>query len=401
MITEDKMTKLYKKAIIIAAIYFAIGSAQDTTATHKLVTANNDFGFRIFSQLSGNNPQDNIFISAPSISTALDMVYNGASGKTKDAMAKTLGISDLKLDQLNQANKFLGSQLEKTDPKVVLNISNSLWGNTGITFKSDFLDRNKKFYDAEISTLNFEDPSSADVINNWVTDKTNGKINKIIEQLDPSMILMLVNAIYFKGKWTIEFDKKETREIPFYLLDSTEKKVPMMNQSDRFLYFENDSFQAIRLPYGEGKMSMYIFLPKSINGLKNFLPGLNAQTWNEILDKFYFHEGDISLPRFKLEYSVTLNQALGNLGLSNFFGDADFSGISEVPTFISGVLHKTFVEVNEEGTEAAAVTSIMVATATPDEVEPFSMVVDHPFFYAIHDNQTGSILFMGVVVEPK
>jgi serpin B len=395
------MYKIYKAMLIILLASITIVSAQDTTAMHKLTTANNDFGFRIFSQLTGNDPHDNIFISAPSITIALDMVYNGAAGATKNAMAKTLGIQDMQLDQLNQGNKSLNNQLKKTDPKVILNISNSLWGKSGITFKSDFLDRNKKFYDAEISTLNFEDPTSVNTINNWVNDKTNGKITKIVEELDPSMILMLVNAIYFKGKWTLEFDKKETHEAPFYLLDSTKKTVQMMTQSDRYLYLENDSLQAIRLPYGEGKMSMYIFLPKSAYGLKNFLSNLNEQNWNAMLDNFNFKKGDISLPRFKLEYSVTLNEALNKLGLSNFFADADFSEISTVPAFISGVIHKTFVEVNEEGTEAAAVTSVMVATATPDEIEPFSMIVDHPFFYAIHDDETGSILFMGAVIEPK
>jgi serpin B len=387
--------------LIILLASITIVSAQDTTAMHKLTTANNDFGFRIFSQLTGNDPHDNIFISAPSITIALDMVYNGAAGATKNAMAKTLGIQDMQLDQLNQGNKSLNNQLKKTDPKVILNISNSLWGKSGITFKSDFLDRNKKYYDAEISTLNFEDPSSVNTINNWVNDKTNGKITQIIDQLDPSMILMLVNAIYFKGKWTLEFDKKETHEAPFYLLDSTKKTVPMMTQSDRYLYFENDNLQAIRLPYGEGKMSMYIFLPKERLGLKDFLANLNQETWAQMLDEFQFKKGDISIPRFKLDYSITLNEALEKLGLMNFFKDADFSGISKEPSFVSGVLHKTYLEVNEEGSEAAAVTSVVVATAVANEPEPFTMIVDRPFFCTIRDNETGSILFMGAVVEPK
>ncbi len=401
MMLEDIMHKIYKAMLIILLASITIVSAQDTTAMHKLAIANNDFSFRIFRQLTGNDPHDNIFISAPSITIALDMVYNGAAGATKNAMAKILGIQDMKLEQINQANRALSTTLKKTDPKVILNISNSLWGKSGISFKPDFLDRNKKFYDAEISTLNFEDPTSANTINNWVNDKTNGKITKIVEELDPSMILMLVNAIYFKGKWTLEFDKKETHEAPFYLLDSTTKTVPMMTQSDRYLYLEDDNLQAIRLPYGEGKMSMYIFLPKEPLGLKDFLAGLNQETWAQMLDKFSFKEGDISLPRFKLDYSITLNEALEKLGLTNFFSDADFSGISKEPSFVSGVLHKTYLEVNEEGTEAAAVTSVMVATAVANEPEPFTMIVDHPFFCAIHNEETGSILFMGEITEPN
>jgi len=385
----------------IAAPCFAENKIDSINQIEKIVVADNDFGFRIFSQLTKDDPQENIFISPTSIEMALTMLYNGAAGKTNAAIAKTLGINELTLKEVNDANLALRTQLKSSDPKVVLNIANSLWGQVGIKFKPDFLDSNKKFYGADITTLNFSDAASPERINNWVNDKTNGKIKKVIEMLDPSMLLVLINAIYFKGKWSIEFDKAKTKDLPFTLLDSTTKDVPMMTQHGDYQYYEDEKIQAISLPYGKGRMSMYIFLPKASSSLAEFVSGLDEKTWTDLSSQFRYQKGDITLPRFTFEYSQTLNEALLNLGMDNTFGDADFSKMSDSPAFVSGVIHKTFVEVNEEGTEAAAVTAVIMATAMANEPEPFSMIVDRPFFCAICDNETGAILFMGAVTEPK
>jgi serpin B len=400
----DKMKQIHTSLMIIFIVIvfcFAEPEADSTTPLEKIVTADNDFGFQMFSQLTDNNPQDNIFISPTSIAMCLTMAYNGANGKTKDAMAKTLGISNLSLNQVNEVNFSLAEQLKSSDPKVILNIANSLWGHQGIKFKTDFINKNKKFYGAEVTTLDFSDPKSPDRINNWVSDKTNEKIKRIINFLSPPQLLVLVNAIYFKGKWSIEFDKKKTKDLSFTLLDSTAKKVPMMTQEGDYRYFEDKKLQAISLPYGEGKMSMYIFLPKPNSSLVEFLSNLNEKSWSENMSQFKYREGDITLPRFKFEYGKTLNDALINLGMGNAFAEANFSNMCDLPAFIGSVLHKTFVEVNEEGTEAAAVTAIIMATAIANKPEPFSMVVDRPFFCAICDNQTNAILFMGAVTEPK
>jgi serpin B len=392
-------------SLLVIGLIAVIGYAQTETDSikplEKLVVADNDFGFRIFSQLIDNNPQTNIFISPTSIEMCLRMLYNGASGATKTAIAQALGISELTLAQTNQANLELFNALQSKDEKVVLNIANSLWAQNGIDFKKDFLESNKTYYNAEIATLNFADKESPATINQWVNNKTNGKITQVVQELDPSMLLILINAIYFNGKWTIEFDKTKTEDLPFTLLDQNVKPVPMMTRDGNYRYFENESLQAISLPYGNKRMSMYIFLPKTVDGLADFMAGLNAQTWSAYLSNFKYQEGDITLPRFKFEYEKILNQALIDLGMTSTFSDADFTNMTDAPAFVSGVVHKTFVEVNEQGTEAAAVTSVFVATAMANEPEPFSMICDHPFFCAVCDNQTGAILFMGAVTNPQ
>lgn len=370
-----------------------------TTPLQQLVSADNDFGFRMFRQLTDNNPQTNIFISPTSIEMCLRMLYNGAARKTKTAIAKTLGLSGLKIEQTNQANLELTDQLKSTDEKVVLNIANSLWANQTIKFKPNFLKTNQRYYNAEVDNLSFIDPKSASLINNWVTEKTNNKITQIVDNLNPTMIMILVNAIYFNGKWSIEFDKTKTRDLPFTLLNKTTKKVPMMTQNGDFQYFEDDKLQAISLPYSKGRMSMYVFLPKQIDGLADFITSMNEKNWQAYLSRFQYRKGDITLPRFKFEYEKSLSQALIDLGMVNTFSDADFTNMTDTQAFVSDVIHKTFVEVNEEGTEAAAVTTVFVTTSAINEREPFAMIVDHPFFCTITDNQTGAILFMGAVVE--
>ncbi|MBS4016018.1 MAG: serpin family protein [Candidatus Latescibacteria bacterium] len=397
--------KQFLYAFIIIGLCSCVSYTKPATdsipALSRLIQADNDFGFRIFGRLTDNNPQTNIFISPTSIQMCLRMLYNGASGKTKTAISKTLGLSELTLSQTNQANLELSEQLKSTDEKVVLNIANSLWAQQGIEFKKDFLESNQTYYNAEIATLNFADQKSPATINQWADDKTNGKITQVVQELDPSMVMILINAIYFNGKWTIEFDTTKTKELPFTLPDNTQKQVLMMIQDGNYRYFENEKIQAIGLPYGNKRMSMYIFLPKAVNGLADFVAGLNEKTWSEYVANFRYHEGDIFLPRFKFEYEKTLNQALIDLGMTNTFSNADFTNLTDIPAFVSGVVHKTFVEVNEAGTEAAAVTSVFIATAIADQPKPFSMICDHPFFCAIVDDQTGSILFMGAVTNPQ
>lgn len=398
------MNKFVNALIIIglaSCVSYTKPANDSMPALSKLVQADNDFGFRLFSRLTDNNPQTNIFISPTSIEMCLRMLYNGAAGKTRTAIAKTLGLSELTVTQTNQANLELTEQLRSTDDKVVLNIANSLWAQKKIAFKKDFLDANKTYYNAEIASLDFAEAKSPAIINQWVSDKTNGKITQVVQELNPSMIMVLINAIYFNGKWSIEFDKKKTRDLPFTLLDRTVIKVPMMTREDDYLYFENENFQAISLPYGNKRMSMYIFLPKTNKTLADFTANLNAQTWAEYLADFRYQEGTITLPRFKFEYEKTLNQTLTAMGMADVFTSANLTNMTDTPAFVSEVLHKTFVEVNETGTEAAAITSVFVATAIANQPAPFTMICDHPFFCAIVDNQTNSILFMGALTNPQ
>lgn len=376
---------------------------QRVSMDSRLITANTKFGFKLFSLLNGENR--NVFISPTSIAIALAMTYNGASHQTQTAMAKTLELQGMSLPEINQANQALKEMLENPDPDIQLSVANSLWAKQGIPFKAGFLQRNQQFYQAKVTNLDFAAPSSPDVINHWVQQETHGKIAQIVDQLKPQQVLLLINAIYFKGHWTHKFDKTQTALKPFYQLDGTPKQQPTMSQNGEYRYYENEQFQAVSLPYGKERLSLYIFLPKQSYSLKAFSQQLNAENWEQWINQLRKRQGFIQIPKFKLDYSVELSDPLKALGMDIAFDPtrANFTQMSSVPVNIDQVKHKTFVEVNEEGTEAAAVTSvgIMKTSAVRAPELPFRMIVDRPFFCAIRDNQTGTVLFMGSIVEPK
>jgi serine protease inhibitor len=368
----------------------------------KLVTANTKFGFKLFSEINQENKQGNIFVSPSSVAIALAMTYNGARAKTQQSMAKALELEGLSLQQINSSNAALKSLLENPDSQVQLTIANSLWGNQRVAFQADFLQRNRDFYKAIVSNVDFKNPDTVDIINGWVRENTKGKIDKIVDKIDPNQAMFLINAIYFKGSWTNAFAQKQTTESPFYLASGEMKKHPMMSQTGEYRYLETDKFQAVSLPYGkDGKVSFYAFLPKEKSSLKAFTQTLNAENWEKWMNQFSTRDGSVSLPRFKMDYEINLKDSLVALGMGEAFGDkADFSGIGK-NLAISEVKHKTFVEVNEEGTEAAAVTSVGIrATSAMIKPEPFEMVINRPFFTCIRDNKTGSILFMGSIFDP-
>ena len=371
---------------------------------NRLASANTRFGFKLFDQLAKQDAGKNIFISPSSVALTLAMIYNGARSETQQAMATTLELQGMSLPEINQANATLRALLVSADPKVQLNVANSLWTRKGLAFKPEFMQRNRDFYAAEISDLDFAAPNAPQKINDWVNRKTNGKINKIVDQIPGDAVLYLLNAIYFRGFWAAPFDKAKTKDGQFTLLSGAKKKILLMSQNGRFRYFENEKFQAINLPYDAGRMSMYVFLPAKNSSLKNFQADLSATNFESWVAQLRSAEGNIALPRFKLEYEIVLNNTLKALGMATAF-DPQRANFGEMyaksagpNVFIGEVKHKTFVEVNEEGTEAAAVTSggMHVTSYVP----PFSMTVDRPFFCAILDNQTGTILFMGAIVEP-
>lgn len=369
----------------------------------KLVSANTKFGFNLFSQLLIQDKDKNIFVSPSSIALALAMTYNGASGSTQKAMAKTLELQGMNLQQINSSYAELKASLETPDPQVTLNIANSLWADQNASLKPDFIQNNQDFYQAKVTNLNFADTEAPSTINNWVKQNTQGKIEKIVDEIEPHQILFLLNAIYFKGSWTKEFEQDKTVKFPFYLSSGEEKQHPMMSQSGDYRYYETEQFQAVSLPYGKnGRVSFYIFLPRQNSNLTSFYQNLNAANWEKWMSQFGKREGFVRLPRFKMDYEATLNDALSALGMEEAFsGKANFSEMGD-NLKISKVKHKTFVEVNEEGTEAAAVTSVGIRamSARIPSQNPFEMIVNRPFFCAIRDNQTQSVLFMGSIVEP-
>jgi len=372
----------------------------------RLVSANTRFGLKLYGEVLKQNAGKNLFISGSSVALALAMTYNGAEAETKQAMAGALEVQGLSAEEVNQAFRDLNTALAGTDPKVQLQIANSLWGRRGVNFKPDFIQRTKDFYNAEVAELNFNDPGAPQKINEWVNDKTKGKIDKIIDQISPDAILFLINAIYFKGKWSAEFDKAKTKDDTFTLADGRQKKHPMMNQSGNYNYFANENFQAVSLPYGSKRVAMYVFLPAKGANLDAFHKSLTAENWEGWMKEFQEMPGDIAMPRFKMEFEAELNDALKALGMGVAFDPsrANFSRMAQVveAIYINKVKHKAFVEVNEEGTEAAAVTSVeMRTTSIQQPRERFRMTVDRPFFFAIRDNQTGTLLFMGSILDPQ
>jgi serine protease inhibitor len=365
------------------------------------------FGIDLYRELLKEKPGANIFMSPASIGLALAMTYNGSSGATRDAMAKVLRFSDGGLESVNADDSALIRQMNDTIAEVVLSIANSLWARQGLTFDKSFLERNERCYGAEIRTLDFSNPGAAGKINAWVAEKTNDRIPSIVDQIDGGAILFLINAIYFKGTWMNEFDKALTRDDTFHVADGGEKLQPMMMQSGKYDYLDGGEFQAARLPYGDGRIGMYVFLPASGSSLQRFHGELSSDGWKAWMQRFVPRRGRIVLPRFRLEYKANLKRELSALGMGVAFDGsrADFTGMIQAPganAFIHDVVHKAFIEVNEEGTEAAAATSVEIRlTSIMEPEEPFEMKVDRPFFFAIVDGETGLILFMGSIVNPQ
>ncbi|MBU1320000.1 MAG: serpin family protein [candidate division Zixibacteria bacterium] len=429
MHSSSRLASIVAGFIILSAALTSIASAdarqqpQAVDATTKLVSsAHNAFGIQLFKEIVQQDQDKNIFISPASAAMALAMVYNGADGVTRDEMARVLELEGITLEQINQANLALDSLLECKDTSVELSVANSVWMTDEFEFKKDFLDRTEAYYDAEITSMDFKRPGAHKLINDWTAEKTRDKIREIIGPIDENAIMFLLNAVYFKGIWKYQFREENTREQDFTLLDGSIKQHPLMSLRGEFDYTESPNFQAIRLPYGEGRFSMLVFLPASDFGLERFHDSLTAENWIEWGRRLWRREGTIILPRFKLEYEKQLNDALKALCMITAFDkvDADFSKMWEqsrkrnystgflmegdTNVYIHEVRQKTFLEVNEKGSEAAAVTVVEMRGFAPTSVQmpvrPFVMTVNRPFFCAIVENTSGLILFMGSIVDP-
>jgi len=406
---SSNSTKALVAGLIALLVCSSVAHSEGSqnTVDSRLTAASSRFSFKLYNELlkrrAGNN---NTFVSPPSVMLALAMTYNGAAGSTREAMARTLEVEGMSLEDVNRAFADLKSALAPADPKVQLKIANSLWVRNGFTLNPAFIERNKQHYAAEIANLNFADPAAPKTINSWVSKNTEGKIDKIIDQISDGDVLFLINAIYFKGQWQFEFKKENTKSDVFRLAGGEQKQVPMMSQSSHYLYYKGKDFQSVVLPYGTGRVSMYVFLPDEQKGLDQFEKDLTPENWDTWMRSFQFYPGDLMLPRFKVEWESELNEPLKALGMAEAFdARADFSqmakGNSGNGLFISEVRQKSFCEVNEEGTVAAAVTSVTTSLASVQQPrEKFVMKVDRPFFFAIRDNLTGVVLFMGSVTNP-
>jgi len=407
-----------RKALIATAIAFIacsnfvasgrLAKEQSVKKVDERLTATTSrFAFKLYGQVVKERGDKNVFVSPSSVALALAMTYNGAEGETRQAMAQTMEIQGMSVEDLNRGFGELKSVLANVDPQVQLRIANSLWADKKFSLNPAFIQRTKEYYGAEVATLDFADPAAPDTINSWVAKNTENKIPTIVDRISPEKILYLINAIYFKGQWQFEFEKAKTKDDVFRLAAGRQKQLPMMFQTREYQYYEEKDFQAVALPYGKGRVSMYVFLPGEHTTLEQFEQSLTAEKWTTWMQGFRRTPGDLKFPRFKVQYEANLNEVLISLGMAEAFDPkrANFSALGELKgerAYISEVRHKAYAEVNEEGTEAAAVTSVGIGvTSVQQPREKFTMKVDRPFFFAIRDNLTGVVLFMGSVADPQ
>lgn len=373
-----------------------------TTEQKQLVSSSNSFGFNIFKEIAANTDDGkNVFVSPLSMSLALSMLYNGAETQTREELKNGLGFTGLTDEQINVANRDLIKALMKADPKVAMEIANSIWYRNTFSVEPSFLAVNKDYLNAEVRSANF-DAATVGLINSWVSTKTHDKIKTIVDRIDPATVMYLINAIYFKGIWQYKFDSQKTQKMDFSLYNGAKKQTDFMVQEGSFEYLQNELLTAVNLPYGDGSFSMMALVPNEGKTYKDILAAMNDQnwsTWNNSLQKV--EKVKIYLPKFKFSYKRSLNDDLKALGMSAMFTDeADLTRINRNGNLVvSEVLHKSFVEVNEEGTEAAAVTSVEIKlTSVGPEIPMF--MANKPFVFIIREKDTNSLLFMGVMNEP-
>jgi serpin B len=406
------------KIIFLLALvpFFLAGSCQKETVpqgfvdipldqtSKSLLQADKLFSFDLLKAIEqAEDDQTNYMVSPLSVTLALAMTLNGADGTTKDAMEEVLHVKGLSTEDINKSYEKLIVALLSVDPEVVMEIANSIWYRNTFTVLDDFLDINQTYFNAEVSALDFTDPNSKTQINQWVSDKTHQKIKEIVNEIDPNDIMFLINAIYFKGTWTYQFDEQMTSDRPFYRTDgSMLGEVPTMKIKGDFKYTGNDVFEALELPYGTGNYSMLVMLPAEGYSCDDLVLELDQASWDATLNSLYERTDlDVYLPKFKFEYEKELKDILEDLGMGvAFTTNANFTKIHpSAPLAITAVKHKTFVEVNEEGTEAAAVTSVTVSLTSVQPANEFR--ADRPFVFAIRENSTGAIMFMGKVANPS
>ncbi|MDF2663249.1 MAG: hypothetical protein K0Q94_6040 [Paenibacillus sp.] len=368
----------------------------------RIAEASRSFGLKLHKQMSDAGKGESVVISPASVSAALALAYTGSSGETAEKIAAALGWDGMSENELNEANRRMTELLTASGGGVKLTIANSVWTAAHTVFHKPYLQTVKDYYQAEVRSADFSSPKTTDVINSWVSKRTEGKIRKLLEeQLPADSAAVLLNAVYFNASWTDPFKKGDTQDDNFTLPDGTVKKLPMMRQTRTYAYSEHEAWQAVKLPYGDGRMNMLLVLPKETSSLDE----LNRQLWSDCLpcrQTFEPVRVDLRLPKFKVEYTAQLKDALTGIGMSLAFdpGRADFRKMADVhPLYISGVTHKTYLDVNEEGTEAAAATGAMMAGSAPPS-KPVDMIVNRPFFFAIEDSHTGSWLFLGTITNP-
>lgn len=380
--------------------YVAISLEQESSS---LVKSSNTFGANVFKQvLQGEEENANVLLSPLSIFQALSMARNGANGLTKDEMSEVLAFDKSQDADISEYQKRLVDALKKADNKIDLNIANSIWYRNDITVESDFIQTNKDFFNAEVNALDFSDAkNSKRTINSWVEKQTNGKIPEIVDEITPDHVMFLINAIYFYGQWQNEFDVKNTKKETFYPELGAEVKVDMMHQEAYLGYANNDLFTMVEMPYGNGHFNMVALMPNEGKKVSDIVDAINDENWGAWMKSVHPQEVVLGFPKFKFEGDYELNNPLIRMGMPLAFSTmADFTDILKKSSiYISKVKHKTFIEVDEKGTEAAAVTSVEIMTTSMPQQTYFT--ANKPFLFAITEKDTHAILFMGRLMMPE
>jgi len=377
-----------------------------TAEEMQLAGSTQPFGFNLLQRVNAEKGDSNIILSPLSVSMALGMTLNGADSSTYDSMASALGFSGMSNQDINKACFGLTGKLMAADDKVQFELANAIWYRNTFDVLQDFIDVNRNYFNARVSPADFNDPGTVDMINNWVNEKTHGKITHILEQIDPQAIMFLINAVYLKALWTYQFDKEHTVDGSFHSEDGgTSRPCTMMHIRGLWEYYEDEQLQAVDMPYGNGNFSMTVLLPKTdIASVNDVIAGLDAPRWQHIITHFTADSGSIALPKFKLRFDIKLNKALTQMGMGIAFdpGRANFARINPLTDlYISFVQHKTFMQVDEEGTEAAAVTIVGIYETSIQEPPGFTMRMDHPFVFIIREKTSGALIFMGKIVAPE
>ena len=372
-----------------------------TLAEEQVIARSNTFGFDLLKEVDGarDDSAPNTIISPLSATMALGMALEGADGETFQAMQSALRFQGLAREEVNASYRGLLDLLLELDPQVEMSIANSVWSREGFPFVQSYFDVVTATFDAEVQELDFSDPGAKNVINGWVLEKTNGRISQIVEAISPLDILFLINAVYFKGDWTNQFKKGDTRPEPFYLESGAEISVPIMSADIPGRWGSYDQVEIAELPYGGQAFAMVLALPPEGQTVGELVAGLDDDTWASWMAALHEGEEPIMLPKFELEWDGSLKEALEEMGMGlAFVPEADFTRMTPAAdAHISRVKQKSYMKVDEEGTEAAAVTSVTVGVTSV--AMPFRL--DRPFLLAIRERLSGAILFLGVIRDPR
>ncbi|NBB19764.1 serpin family protein [Runella sp. CRIBMP] len=406
-----RTSSFFQCVLVIAAtlmlLWVALGCSstspspvgEEVKISENFASLTDDFAFDFFKRLNEQEPSDkNVFVSPLSLHMALGMLLNGANGQTADEIQKTLKLNGISLADANATYLKLIEGLPKTDPKVTLGLANSVWNRNTFQPETDFVNILKNSFKAEASQFSGSD---ATPLNTWASDKTNGKIKKVLDKIEPQMVLFLMNALYFKGDWTTSFDEQKTTDYPFQLAESKTKNVKMMQMKNKISFANRDGYFAYKLPYGNGRYSMTVLVPIGTQGVNDLVTKLTASEWNQLQQGLKEVDNlSIGLPRFTIEYEVYLNNVLEKMGMPSAFlpNVADLSKISKTQKLNVGfVKQNTYVAVDEKGTEAAAVTTIGVELTSL----PQTYYADRPFVFIISEKTSDTVLFMGKIVNPS